>query len=168
MGKSELKSNCEMKLQWTYFKIVIFTILICLLTACEDPRTAKLPAIADIAGEYQLKGTNFVEVITKSNYAVASTKLFLVEDGTLRVRDIPDCWIDLRHRGGLISGSGKWFVKQQGKYCRLDFDFDDLGEKKRFAHSAELLGQKVPYSIWFQIGDPDVPANGLRFEKKSE
>lgn len=148
---------------------VVSLSVLFLLPGCQyDPHahllTTKEPLFEDIVGTYSLDRFDLANNIPIKNLEV---KVELCSDGTFTATNIPPSSIyipDSSFFSGLLSGKGRWQKAEVGvldpgskKIWGINFQAADAAfrtDDNQF-HSAELAGDKSPYGLIFELGDPD-------------
>jgi hypothetical protein len=153
-------------------------LLVVFLAGCPyDPYTSvyttKQPNSNDVIGVY-VADTNTLALIAKEgHYSAVSPSITLSSGGEIIITNIPDWWLASfgKPQGGFDSGCGHWSIQKHQKWWGLSVDFPDTPQfsslkNKPGGMSTEmmLIGEKPPYKIYLNVGDPD-DGRGMQFER---
>jgi hypothetical protein len=131
------------------------------ITACSDVPEGP-PAISDLAGTYVLtdQSVEFLVSAMGDKSAPKST-LRLDADGRVSVQGMPAVYTrgDVEGRWAAESGSGTWKIDKTERGYGIELHIDAGGTMRPAYYSATsilLKGRRAPYTIEFNIGDPDM------------
>ena len=132
-----------------------------LLTACTSHPSEK-PSIAEMVGTYGMDAKSVAMLTNEKGYSTThvSPSIQLFADGSIAIKDLPDCYTDGfgQGHGKYLQGSGKWEVEKSDFGYGITVTVSPGGSlASGFYHASSIIivGKKPPYSLRFSIGDPD-------------
>lgn len=134
---------------------VLMSTLMCVVPNLDTEYFAKSePGHQDLVGEYRPTQATLQLLQDKGNYALVDIVIYLMDDGSFQVTNMPDWWQDITGESNGTFGSfqGAWNVAKAQEWWELELDFDADGITDM---SLILVGQEAPYYLWRYIGDPD-------------
>ena len=158
--------------------LIISFVLI--LAGCQyDPHTAVYtvaePRPNDLVGTYEPDKDTAAFVTKEGHYKSMPPSISLMSNGTVIITNIPDWWLTKfgTPSGGFDSGSGTWTIGKHQRWWALSVSFPSTGQFVSQQHQAGglstemmLIGEKPPYKIYLDVGDPDA-GKGMKFERVS-
>jgi hypothetical protein len=94
----------------------------------------------------------------------------VVADGSVKIKDLPDAYVDGfgRGAGGFVSGSGTWLMERSNEGFGLELTMRPGGTMPQAIYSStsiRLKGRDPPYHIELTLCDPDTRRH-LEFTKR--
>ena len=122
------------------------------------------PKNEELVGKYVPSAETLKWVREEGKYPNVETSVELTKDGSFRMVNMPDWWAEPfgKPKGKFDSGVGEWEVTKQQEWWNLKLSFkirkdfsSKQGDSGGFLTSIPIVGQSVPYRLWFYVGDPD-------------
>jgi hypothetical protein len=139
--------------------------------AC-DQVLVRRPKATDVAGLYHLSSKSVEFLKSRKGYTSApAATIELRPDGTLLVRDLPDCVVaDFGTPGGkFLSGRGRWKIEKAFAGYGLTWeilDGDSLPSGVYAGPWVAIRRRSPPYELELTIGDPD-SGERIRYQRSS-
>lgn len=140
---------------------VSLTLLALLVIAGCGFGPKEMPQTSELAGVYVLSDRSRVFLRDQKSYGTTpESAISLDPDGSVSVRNLPDCYIDgfgLGH-GRYVSGRGTWEIEQTDLGFGVTLTIEAGGTLKRGVyHGSSILikNRQAPFALVVGIGDPD-------------
>jgi len=144
-------------------------LILASVVAC-DQVLVREPKLADIAGVYQLT-SNTREFLrdSKGYTSIPDSTIELRADGTLIIRDLPDCVVsDFGNpHGQFVSGRGTWQLQKAFVGYGLNWVIsrgDSLPAGGYSGPWVAIRRRSPPYDLEMSVGDPD-SGQTVRYER---
>ena len=138
------------------------TLLITLFVVACTSHPSEKPSVAEMVGTYEMDEKSVAMLRSEKGYSTTdrSPSIQLLADGSLVIKDLPDCYTDGfgQSHGKYYQGNGKWKIEESDSGFGVSLAIAPGGSLASGIYHAStiiIVGKKPPYSLWFGIGDPD-------------